>query len=523
VHPSLDFPAAFGPHGLKGIRAIHPLPSSKAILFVPYRLCLGVQAANKALKHLFDAFPAVYSEDKYKNEHRLYAFLMHEKLKGASSFYAPYLDLLSDADILCDWPDSDLSELRDPEIQSKVLQYRRNMNKSWSRVETSLLSFPVDFPVEADSLHALFLWTYKVVQTRSFAWGEPEGMLIPFADFLNHGDVYMSFETRTLEFLEANKSNSITYIDYSDFANVQTTARADSQFPERTWSSRIEKYLQNEGAYDRLKGLESPWDMEDQMKGVDSSSDEDYKVELSSDSDEGSYVSEPDPQTEDDYFVISTSAKHSLAAGQQVLISYGRHSNFGLLLYYGFALHPYLRDSVLLTIPPAENRIIPTHFRLKINRLNEEVIGIFRKEGVNVRAKKGLVKADMRKVMGLTPILVDLEIETLVKTLEFYKKTKEDRFRGTGEAEDRAILGNIDANWHLIAAAAYRMSQRAIFNSQIALIERLSSVLTAIQARQGPAQLSSCTEEDLVGLYVLRSYLRAFHTNQRLWAKDFFS
>ena len=140
-----------------------------------------------------------------------------------------------------------------------------------------------------------------------------------------------------------------------------------------------------------------------------------------------------------------------------------------------------------------------------------------------MRAKKGLVKADMRKVMGLTPILVDLEIETLVKTLEFYKKTKEDRFRGTGEAEDRAILGNIDANWHLIAAAAYRLSQRAIFSSQIALIERLSSVLTAIQARQWPAQLSSCTEEDLVGLYVLRSYLRAFHTNQRLWAKDFFS
>lgn len=522
VHPSLDFPAAFGPHGLKGIRAIHPIGSSKAILFVPYRLCLGVQAANKALQHLFDAFPAVYSEDKYKNEHRLYAFIMHEKLKGSSSFYSPYLDLLADADILCDWSETDLSELRDPEILSKVKQYQRNMRQSWSRMETSLLAFPSDFPLEAASLHALFLWTYKIVQTRSFAWGEPEGMLIPFADFLNHGDVYMGFETRTLEFLEANKASSITYIDYSDFANTHT-ARADAQFPHRTWTNRIGKYLRKEGAVEELKSLGSPWALEDLLKGEESSSDEDYKVQLSSDSDEDSYVSEPDAQTEDDYFVISTSAKHSLAAGQQVLISYGRHSNLGLLLYYGFALHPYLRDSVLLTIPPAETRIIPTHFRLKSRRLNEEVIAMFRKEEVNVRAKKGLVKADLRKVMGLTPILVGLEIETMAKTLAFYQKVIEERFGGTGEDTDFAILADTSANGHLIAAATYRLSQRAILSSQIVLVERLSCILTCIQAQQWSAALSSCTAQDLEALYALRSYLRAFHTNQQLWAKDFFS
>lgn len=522
MHPSLEFPAAFGPNGLKGIRAIHPISSSKAILFVPYRICMGVQAANKALKHLFDAFPEIYTENKYRNEHRLYAFIMHEKLKDSSSFYFPYLALLSDADILCDWSDSDLIHLRDPEILPKVQQYRRNMNQTWSRIEASLLAFPSDFPLESASLQGLFQWTYKIVQTRSFAWGEPEGMLIPFADFLNHGDVYMSFETCTLEFLEANKANPITYIDYSDFANTHTL-RPDLPFNQRTWSSRVEKYLRKEGAYEALTKLDSPWAVDDQVKGLDSSSDEDYRVQLSSDSDEEGYVREPEAQTEDDYFVISTSPKHSLCAGEQVLISYGRHSNLGLLLYYGFSMPAYRRDSVFLTIPPSDLRIIPTHFKLKSGRFNEEVLAIFRKEEVNVRAKQGLVKADMKRVMGLTPILADLEMEALGKTLEFYRKMKNNRFEGTGKETDTAILEDTGSNFHLRAAAAYRLSQRGILSSQIALIERLLSIMTAIQAQKWSSELSNCTEEEISELYALRNYLRAFHTNQHLWAKDFFN
>ena len=521
VHPSLQFPAAFGPSGLNGIRALHPISSSKAILFVPYRLCLGVQAANKALFHVFSAFPDVYSDDKYRNEHRLYVFIMCEKLKGAKSFYFPYLNLLDDPVILSDWTDTELAALHDPAIPIKVQQYRNSLSRTWRKLQSSLTAFPQDFPGDLDSLYAVFLWTYKVVQTRSFAWGEPEGMLIPFADFMNHGDVYMSFETCSSEFLEANQSNPITYVDYSDFTNTSSN-RPDLLFNRRTWTSRLEKYMRKSGALGVIQGLESVWEVDEQMKSEGSSSDEDYRVQLSSDS-EDEYVSVSEEQKEEDYFVVSTSDRHSYQQGEQVVIAYGRHSNLGLLLYYGFALSDYPRDSLLLSIPPSGSRIILSQFRIKARRLNEDVLALFRKEIVAKQAKNGQIREDMKKILGLTPIKTDLELETLEKVSEFYRKLHEERFGEVNEEEDRRKLCKNEGGFKENMAIAYRISQKSILSSQHRFITSLQRIMSSIKEGTWSFSLSGLSPETLKELYPLRNYLRSFKVNQHIWGTTEFS
>lgn len=519
VHPSLDFPAAFGAEGLHGIAAKCAISSSKAFLFVPYRICIGLQAANKALAHVFDAFPRVFHDHKYKNEFRLHAFIISEKLKGEQSFYYPYLRMLKNPEILVDWSEDEIRELQDPTIFDKVRLYSRKMNNFWQLLEPVFEHFSGEFPSN-QALYSLYVWTYKLVQTRSFAWGDPEGMLIPFADFFNHADVYVSYETCTAEFLEANEDNLITYVDYRDFSGTSQSPRFDLSFSSRAHLNRLQKYSSSPSySLPSLQALEAVWELDDTLESG-SSSDDDYRVDLNSSDDEDVIRNEPLPQTEDDYFVVSTGKRCSFQPGEQVTLCYGRQNNTGLLLFYGFALDNYSRDAVFLDVPGCEGRI-PSTYRLKANRLNEDVLSLFRKSIVSRLSKEGQIKPDMTRVMGLTPIRVSIEIETVEKTIQFYNQYISTRFL-TSEAEDRELLqGEIAVR--LKFAVRYRLSQRAIVRSQAGLLSTLLGVLRKVESHSWSYHLQDKSMSEIAEMYPLRTYLRAFKVNQALWEKNFFT
>lgn len=512
VHPSLEVPAIFGEQ-LLGIRALHPIPSLKAIMFVPYRLCLGLQAAERILGSFFSSEPDLFLTHKHKNDYRLYALLLHEKLQGESSFYWPYLRILRDAEILIDWSDEEIAELQDPAIPTRVETYRRVMEKYWKQLEPVVLRHSDLFP-HTEDLYSLFKWVYKIVQTRSFAWGDPEGMLIPVADFFNHTDIYANYETCTAQYMAENASASSTFIDYSDFNGAAGAIRQDAGFHNRSYKSKLRKYMDKAATWERLQALESIWKADELIKEDNSSSDEDFRVVIESEEEEEKDTTKPLPQTEADYFVLSTGSKGSFQAGDQVCICYGRKSNLDLLLFYGFVPEFNYRDSVLVPVHG-------TDFKLKWNRLNQDIIAYYRLELVEALITQGVFKPAMRDALGIRPILGGIESAAIGKALHCYKLYEQARFR-TNEAEDRAILA-AEPGFRLRTAVYYRISQRRILQKQIELLETLSSVLSQIKASTWESSLSRKSPEEIEGIYPLRNYLRAYDNNRVTWAQNFSS
>lgn len=512
VHPSLEVPAIFGCQ-LLGVRALRPIPSLKAVMFVPYSLCLSQQAAERILGSFFSSEADLFLTHKHKYDYRLYALLLHEKLKAESSFYWPYLQILKDAEILIDWTSDEIEELQDPALFQRVETYKRVMEKYWKQLEPVLARHSDLFPPSQD-LYSLFKWVYKIVQTRSFAWGNPEGMLIPVADFFNHTDIYANYETCTSQYMAENASNSSTFIDYTDFTDTPGETRPLAEFNTRSYKSKLRKYMDKEATWERLQALASIWQVDDLIKEEVSSSDDDFKVILDSDEGEETDNSPPLPQTEADYFVLSTGTKGSFQAGEQVCICYGRKSNFDLLLFYGFVPECNYRDSVLVPVQG-------TDYKLKWNRLNQDLIGHYRLELVEALIAQGVFKPAMRDALGIRPILGVVESAAVGKALSCYRLYEQARFR-TSEDEDKAILAG-DPAFRLRTAVYYRLSQRRILRKQIELVEALLSVLNQIKAGTWESSLAQKSPETLEILYPLRNYLRAYDANRVTWAQNFSS
>ena len=311
-----------------------------------------------------------------------------------------------------------------------------------------------------------------------------------------------------------NASNCSTFIDYTDFLGSPGDLRPLAAFNSRSYKSKLRKYMDKEATWERLQALDSIWKVDDLIKEETSSSDDDFKVILESDEGEETDTTPPLPQTEADYFVLSTGTKGSFSLGDQVSICYGRKSNFDLLLFYGFVPESNYRDSVLVPV-------LGIDYKLKWNRLNQDLIGHYRLELVEALIAQGVFKPEMRDALGIRPILGVVESAAVGKTLNCYRLYEQARFR-TSEDEDRAIL-SAEPEFRLRTAVYYRLSQRRILRKQIELVQTLLSVLSQIKAEAWKPSLSQKSPEDLEALYPLRNYLRAYDSNRLTWAQNFSS
>jgi hypothetical protein len=162
-----------------------------------------------------------------------------------------------------------------------------------------------------------------------------------------------------------------------------------------------------------------------------------------------------------------------------------------------------------------------TDFKLKWNRLNQDIIAYYRLELVEALIAQGVFKPAMRDALGIRPILGGIESAAIGKALHCYKLYEQARFR-TNEAEDRAILA-AEPGFRLRTAVYYRISQRRILQKQIELLETLSSVLSQIKANTWESSLARKSPEEIEAIYPLRNYLRAYDNNRVTWAQSFSS
>lgn len=313
-------------------------------------------------------------------------------------------------------------------------------------------------------MDSLFAWAYKLLHTRSFAWGNPEGMLVPFADNLNHADLNLTYKT-----LEKSKIASLP----------ESTSHLPSR--EKLYMNRMMKFLHQYKSVDGLKVVSFIWETEEMLGEFESSSDENSDSDvMESEDEEGEEGEEeeseesglvyPTKAHESQYsFTIFTGEDTVFPSGHQVFNCYGRHSNATLLLYYGFCMFDNHHDSLLFKVPssqlwnPAFEDTIAsltqsisdreTHerlggakiedlavaFKLQKNRLNEKVLSFHRGRILDELEKEPEFARKLGKLPRDEPTTEFIELSCLQRVLSVYQLLQHNRRLDAVEADKEQL------------------------------------------------------------------------------------
>jgi hypothetical protein len=105
----------------------------QAFLFIPNNCIISVtRVRNDPLTG-----PIVNSHEDLFKQHAdadqlcLALFLMVESLKGQSSFWHPYIDVMNTSDLAYLWNDEELKLLNDYELMHQAHVYRQDIEDEW--------------------------------------------------------------------------------------------------------------------------------------------------------------------------------------------------------------------------------------------------------------------------------------------------------------------------------------------------------------------------------------------------------
>lgn len=325
-------------------------------MFIPFEVIITPQRARDSeIREILEKYPKFFKSHERSADFILWVYLVFEKTKGPNSFFHPYFNAVGNPEMLMDWTMPEKVELQDRFLlfeakkQEKIaLMYFNSIlhvfeeNSQW---------------FHSGNLFEDFLWAYRLVTTRAFSHGE--GMVIPFADNLNHEDVYVDYLTLSTGFLEKKKKEPVLEKDYKDYSGFSHESPAIMH--GRTHFNRLEKRIR-EGLLE-LRHVNNVWDLEVQLKDYESSSDEEELItDLNEPSEEENENSEEESEEDEDeeekveetmenkYFIMRTGSEGGFLQGNQVFNCYGRLNNTDMLLEYGFCLLPNRYDSVYVRV-----------------------------------------------------------------------------------------------------------------------------------------------------------------------------
>ena len=500
---------AFGKSGVIGALAVNDIHVRKAFIFVPFKIIITPQMVKESeLKEVIKAFPQVFDNSAISWDYLIWIFLMNERRKGRDSFFYPYINVIDQPEILCDWSESELSELQDGFLSKKTKKLLQSQQFHYSKLLPVFTEYPNYFPA-TPCLFSTFYWAYKVVTTRAFS--PNEGMLIPLADCLNHEDVSVDYITLTQEFLEARSSGLSLINDYQDFLGASSSSC--NIMKTRTHKNRLEKYLSWFDT-EKIQDMNAIWEIDQILHELESSTDEEDPIHIST-SDESSEEEGDDFDMRFDpsnkYFVMRTKEKASFKAGTQVFNCYGRLNNFDMLIDYGFCLYPNKYDSCYIRLfkcklvsPALDRKKKGTRtFNLKLNQLNADLLSYLRKR-MNL------------KESYLDPVSSSKSELNILHYFQCLLEEYLNNFPTTLE-QDLEIM-NGDLHYRLEYAIKYRISLKEIIRSQVSLSEILEQVL--VQVAEGKSVISAHWADRSIEackkMYPLRTYL-GYLNNGELW------
>ena len=170
----------------RGLLARESTTEGELLMTIPFDLCLTRTASQQS-------FGKAIIPD-YMDEYIAIALLlMNEKLKGSTSRWKPYIDVLpSITDVYPSfvWQDDELDMLKGSPCYSASLSLRKKVEREYEEVKSFTFSRnPNIFPLDKYTFD-LFQWAFVMLFSRaarlaSKQTGE-ELALVPYADLMNH-------------------------------------------------------------------------------------------------------------------------------------------------------------------------------------------------------------------------------------------------------------------------------------------------------------------------------------------------
>ena len=191
TYPKIEWPSTDTVGGCRGAKAKSRIDTNEVMMEIPAALMMSPMHAfaDPVLGPVFSG-----AQDLLRGDMLLTVYIMSELLKGSSSFYAPYLNILPESGSIIQWTDAQLNQLEDPNLLYRTRTRGKMLKNTYERTFNSLYSrFPDAFPTEQYT-HELFLFAWFCVQARAFGRRLPWTALVPFADCLNHANVQTKYD-----------------------------------------------------------------------------------------------------------------------------------------------------------------------------------------------------------------------------------------------------------------------------------------------------------------------------------------
>lgn len=120
-------------------------------------------------------------------------FVAYQMSLGAKSFWSPYFEIASEANLPLNWPENELNFLEDEVLKMSAQDLALSVEEEYSEAYAIAIKYKHLINPEKFTLEN-YKRAMSLVMTRVFGWNVPYMMLVPFADNLNHHCVENYFE-----------------------------------------------------------------------------------------------------------------------------------------------------------------------------------------------------------------------------------------------------------------------------------------------------------------------------------------
>lgn len=145
----VDFPAFFGKDGnLRGLVAKRDIRPYEVVLAVPNQLMITTIKAreDKYLGKLFAAHEELFFAEDTGEYNCLIVYLLRERFKGEESFFAPFLNVVSETESALVWDQQTLDFIEENSLRQEVVEAQEEFQREWKQLKAVLDKYPNMFP-----------------------------------------------------------------------------------------------------------------------------------------------------------------------------------------------------------------------------------------------------------------------------------------------------------------------------------------------------------------------------------------
>lgn len=315
--------------------------------------------------------------DRYNNQCNLMILLvLYELNKAEKSEFSSYFDMVFLSNDLEFWEEANLEHIKDPFLSNYIREEISKNNKLYLKFKEIALENP---KIIGDVTLQKFRKIALLVESRYFSDDLNELALIPFFDLMNHSN------SPNVSFKMERKESSKTDLQRSHFGSldvidISIVEEEDESTPHRGHQLCYHKFTHNKS-----------------LNLSDSNHTEEANDSFSFDQNDCIKTRCSTIENEKWDLIVHSDSSLEINKGEELLISYGKRSNFFLMTWYGFSIRsniydnfrfyfdlPSLLSSITEGCKDLNQFLVFCHkqnfplFKIKLGKLNIEFLDLLR-------------------------------------------------------------------------------------------------------------------------------------------------